>query len=194
MQMMKAGIPALALWAAMTVQAGAEVITLTPADPQPDPATLTEGLAVKYAYPPEVKSLRDAEHWLENAEPGEPLSGLKYIDTAEGEMTLTSTQATRVAAEITGFVHFSRPGPHKIDFYSNDGVQAWIGGEEVAKYDGRHPCEPAGFQDVNAPEAGWYELKIVYFQRLGSSCLLMKWDDLSEKPGWAKNEAFAYQK
>lgn len=110
MQMMKAGIPALALWAAMTVQAGAEVITLTPADPQPDPATLTEGLAVKYAYPPEVKSLRDAEHWLENAEPGEPLSGLKYIDTAEGEMTLTSTQATRVAAEITGFVHFSRPG------------------------------------------------------------------------------------
>lgn len=173
----------------------AEVITLSPADPQPDEAALAQGLAVKYAYPPEVRTLRDAEHWLDSdAKDGPPLTGLKYRDTLEGEETLTSGQATRVAAEISGYVKFSRPGPHKIEFFSNDGVRAFIGGEQVAEYDGRHPCEGGGFQEVNAPEAGWYEIKVIYFQRLSTACLLMKWDDLGDKPAWAKDEAFGYIK
>ncbi|MFV0472689.1 MAG: PA14 domain-containing protein [Pikeienuella sp.] len=175
--------------------AHAEMLQLQPADPQPDPATLAQGLAVSYAYPPDVKDLRDAEYWLgEGAKAGSPLSGLRYIDTLEGEEALTSGQATRVAAEITGYVHFARAGAHMIEFHSNDGVRAVLGGREVAFNDGRHPCETGGYQEVNAPAPGWYELKVTWFQRLGSACLLMKWDGGEGGMGWAKNEVFAYRK
>lgn len=169
-------------------------LRLTPANPQPDASELTQGLAVQYAYPPEVKTLREAEHWLGGKRPGEPLTGLYYIETLEGENALTSRQATRVVAEITGYVHFPKAGAQKLEFYSNDGLRVTLGGQEVSVHDGRHPCESPGYQDVDVPEPGWYEIHMLYFQRLNTSCLLMKWDVDSEKLGWAPDEAFAYRK
>lgn len=187
-------ISAAALFAALCLPASGEPLSLAPADPQPDAAALTQGLAVRYAYPPEVGSLQQATDWLDDARPGPPLSGLHYVDTAKGEVALTSRQETRVVADIAGYVRFERAGAHKIEFYSNDGLSVEIGGREVARHDGRHPCEGGGYQDVMVPAPGWYEIKALYFQRLGSSCLLMKWDGDSEKPDWAADEAFAYRK
>lgn len=78
--------------------------------------------------------------------------------------------------------------------FSNDGVSAELGGQEVAWYDGRHPCNSAGYQDVSVPEPGWYELKIIYFQRLETACLLMKWDGGEGGMAWAQDDVFAYRK
>ncbi|WP_340107910.1 hypothetical protein [Pikeienuella sp. HZG-20] len=194
MRAIRRTISTAALFAALCLPASGETLGLSPADPQPDAAALTQGLAVSYAYPPEVGSLQQAKDWLDDARPGPPLSGLRYIDTAKGEVALTSRQETRVVAEISGYVRFERAGAHKIEFYSNDGLLVEIGGREVSRYDGRHPCESGGYQDVTVPEPGWYEIKALYFQRLGTSCLLMKWDADSGKPGWAADEAFAYLK
>lgn len=184
---------AFAALAASSVAVAAQGLTLTPADPQPDPAALKPGLAVAYAYPPEVTSLREAREWLEaGAEPGPPLIGFDYPDTLEGEKALTSTNATRVAARITGYIRFDAPGTYDLDFESNDGLSVTIGGQEVSRYDGRHPCESGGASTVTAPEAGWYELEAIYFQRLSTSCLLMKWGEAGADLGWTPNDAFAH--
>ena len=183
---------AAAAFAALAHGAAAEPITLRPANPQPDAGALAPGLSVRYAYPPEVRFLREAEDWLESgAEPGPPLAGLRYRETMQGEPTLTARQATRVAAAISGFVRFERAGPHKVEFYSNDGLQVSIGGSVISKHDGRHPCESDGYHDVIVPEPGWYEIDLLYFQRLGGACLMMKWAAGDEKLGWAPDEAFA---
>lgn len=175
--------------AAAAFAAEADTIRLAPADPQPE--GLLPGLSVRYAYPPEVKSLDEARHWLDaGAEPGPPLSGLRYKETAEGEPTLTAAQATRVAAEITGFVRFDTAGPARVEFFSNDGLLVELGGVRVSKHDGRHPCESEGFHDVEIPAAGWYPIRLTWFQRLGGACLMMKDGGPEGKLGWAKDDRF----
>ncbi|QIE57094.1 hypothetical protein G5B40_17600 [Pikeienuella piscinae] len=195
MRAIRLAAPAIAAVMLFAANVEAETLQLSPANPQPNAEELAQGLAVTYAYPPEVKSIRDAEHWLGGARKvGPPLSGLHYIDTRKGDKVMTSEKATRVAAEITGYVRFERAGAHKIEFFSNDGVSAELGGQEVAWYDGRHPCNSAGYQDVSVPEPGWYELKIIYFQRLETACLLMKWDGGEGGMAWAQDDVFAYRK
>ncbi|MCR8827760.1 PA14 domain-containing protein [Pseudosulfitobacter koreensis] len=147
-------------------------LELVPADPQP--GDLNPGLAVRYAYPPDVKSLEQAARLVEDATPGTPLSGLDYRDTADGDLTLTSAQAHNVVAGISGYVRFDASGTYVIDFLSNDGLQASIGGQEVVYFDGRHPCEESEAVEVNVPVPGWYEIEALYFQRTGSACLHMR--------------------
>lgn len=185
------GLAAALAFAATTALAAP--IKVTPADPQPDPAKLVEGLAVKYAYPPEVKSLKEAEDYLDyGAEPGEPLIGFDYMDTEEGEMALTSKQSTRVAAAISGYLRFDAPGVYGIDFISNDGIQVDLAGQRISKYDGRHPCENAGVAEVDVPSAGWYEIEITWFQRLATSCLLAEWTPPGGELDWIPNENTAH--
>lgn len=173
----------------------AQPLKLTPANPQPAAADLAPGLAVKYAYPGDVKSLQDAKGWLDyGTEDGPPLVGFDYPDTLEGDLVLTSRQSIQVIASISGYIRFDTPGVHQLEFQSNDGLVVEIGGEEVSRYDGRHPCEAGGFQDVQIPEAGWYEIEALYFQRVGTACLLMQWGDPQTGLGWTPNDAFAHRK
>ena len=174
--------------ACLSVPAWAAALELTPADPQP--TALNDGLAVRYAYPPDVKTLAQAEALLSDAQPGTPLEGLDYRDTADGDMTLTSTSAHHVVAGISGFVRFDAEGTYVIDFLSNDGLKASIGGQEVVFFDGRHPCEESEAVEVNVPQAGWYALEAVYFQRTGSACLHMRAGQ--DAPEWMENGAFGH--
>lgn len=152
----------------------AEPLTLSPADPQPK--RLQEGLAVTYAYPSEkIRSLSDAAAALESSgRTGKPLAGLNYPDTKEGDLVMTARREYQVAAQITGYVRFDAPGTYEIDFLTNDGLQVALGGQEVALYDGIHGCETTRVTQVQVPEAGWYELDAVYFQKEGTSCLQMR--------------------
>ncbi len=163
-------------------------LELTPADPQP--TGLSDGLAVRYAYPPDVKTLAQAEALLDGATPGAPLAGLDYRDTEDGDMTLTSTSAHHVVAGISGYVRFDAEGTYVIDFLSNDGLKASIGGQEVVFFDGRHPCEESEAVEVTVPQAGWYPLEAVYFQRTGSACLHMRAGQ--DAPEWMDNAAFGH--
>lgn len=166
----------------------AEVLKLTPADPQPE--SLSPGLAVSYAYPKDVKTLEQAAKAAKSAEPGAPLAGLDHPDNTDGDMTLTSTKAYKVVAQINGYVQFEEPGTYTIEFVSNDGVQAHIGGQEVVFFDGRHPCEPGEPVQAEVPVAGWYDIDVLYFQRKGSACLSML-AGIGE-PDWMPNEAFGH--
>jgi hypothetical protein len=168
---------------------------LAPASPQPDPPGLRPGLAVTYAYPHDVQWLSDAEGALRfGAEPGPPLVGFDYVDTAPGEKALTSARAEHVAARIEGYVRFDRAGVWQLAFHSNDGLAVTIGGARVYVHDGRHPCETKGWEKVRVPEPGWYRLEAIWFQRLSTSCLLAEWLPPDGEKGWIPNEVFAHDR
>ena len=162
-------------------------LKLEPADPQP--ADLKPGLAVSYAAA-SVRSLAEAAEYIDEASPGLPLSGLDYRDTADGDPTLTFAKAHKVVADISGYVRFDEPGVYLIDFLSNDGLMVEIGGQEVVFFDGVHACEESDVAEVSVPEAGWYALKALYFQRKGSACLHMRAG--MDEPDWMPNEAFGH--
>jgi hypothetical protein len=170
----------------------AQTLTLTPADPQPSAGDLAPGLAVSYAYH-SVRTLQEANGKLGRAKPGPALPGLSYLDSDPGEMALTSDSAEKVVAAIKGYIKFEAAGTFDVDFISNDGILAYIGGQQVALLDGVHGCESAGVQSVEVPQAGWYEVEATYFQRKGSACLMMDWSvpgDLEPVP----DAAFAHRK
>ncbi|MEM6941840.1 MAG: PA14 domain-containing protein [Pseudomonadota bacterium] len=177
------------------VPVAAEPLQLAPADPQPDAAALSPGLAVSYAYPGEVRTLEDAAAALSKGRAGPPLRGLSYEDNNEGDLTLTSKKDQKVAAQISGFIRFEVPGSYTLNVFSNDGITMILGEQQVAFYDGVHACEPAGEQEVLVPQAGWYALEATYFQRKGTACLIMDWvagssDDADMVP--VPDTAFSY--
>lgn len=163
--------------AALAVFAGAvdaKPLKLKLASPQPD--AVTAGLAVNYAYPKDVKSLRDAYVALGvKSEAGTPLVGLDYLSSDDEPMALTSTKETKVAADIKGYIRFETPGVYTLEVYSNDGLDLSIGGQQIAKVDAKRACDPIGAVEVNIDEAGWYALEALYWQRKGGSCLIMEW-------------------
>lgn len=166
-------------------------VVLQPADPQP--THLKPGLAVRYAYPADVKSLKAAENALGyKAEQGAPIAGLDHRDTDIGEKVMTSKRAERVVADISGYVRFDTPGLYTIDFLTNDGLRATVGGQVVGEFDGRQPCEETFAVDVEVPEAGWYPLKALYFQRTNTACLHMRMGPQGKRPKWMPDSAFGH--
>ncbi|GHH00235.1 PA14 domain-containing protein [Pseudodonghicola xiamenensis] len=190
-----ASVAALAAWGLGAAGAVAAPLKLTPAEPQP--TGLKAGLAVKYAYlgppPQKIQSMSMAMQMLNSAKPGQPLRGLDYRDTDEGDPVLTHKYPYNVAADITGFIRFDAPGVYEIETWSNDGINAQIGGALVGDFDGRQGCEANQRVEVQVPKAGWYPLKFAYFQKYGSSCLMMKWGKSGQKLKWVPNEVLGWK-
>ncbi|WP_375227759.1 PA14 domain-containing protein [Roseobacter sp. S98] len=169
----------------------AEVLNLSPADPQPGAGSLSPGLAVEYAYPSDVRTVRDAKRALDRrSEKGPALRGLSYDDTKEGAPTMTAKKPMKVAAAITGYIKFDAAGSYTLDFLNNDGLELFIGGQLVADYDEVHACGYAGEMEVEVPSAGYYALEATYFQRKGTACLMMEWGPDSDGLELVPDSAF----
>ncbi len=175
----------------IAVAAQAAPLKLKPASPQPNPKS---GLSVRYAWagdpPAKIQTLGTAKQMLGSAKPGQPLRGLDYRDTNEGDPVLTSGKAFNVAADIRGYIRFDSPGVYEIETWSNDGIDARIGGQQVGKVEGRQPCEANQRVEVEVPQAGWYPLQISYFQKYSTACLMMKWGKKGSGLSWVPNSAF----
>ena len=172
-----------------------QAITLQPASPQPSKRELSPGLSVNYAIiSRSVRTIEQAKASLKKyGQRGFPLAGLNYDDTEEGEQVLTSEQSERVAAGISGYIHFKSAGNYTLDFLANDGLQITIGGQEVGFYDGIHPCGYVGEIKVNVPSAGYYPLDATYFQRKGTACLMMEWGPESDGLELVTSEVFFHK-
>ncbi|GFE48314.1 hypothetical protein So717_00670 [Roseobacter cerasinus] len=169
----------------------AEAVELSPADPQPAADSLSPGLAVAYAFPSDVRTVADAREALSRKSVhGAPLAGLSYDDNTDGDDTLTSGKATKVAADISGYIKFDAPGTYVLDFLNNDGLEISIGGQIVGFYDEVHACGYAGEIKVAVPEAGYYPLQATYFQRKGTACLMMEWGPDSDGLDLVPDSAF----
>lgn len=183
-----------ALAAALALIAGAALsapLKLQPANPQPSPKA---GLNVKYFgtgnQHKKIRDLSQAKNLLAKAQPGQPLRGLDYRDTNKGEDVMTFDGAYNVAAEVTGFMRFDSPGTYELETWSNDGIEAWVGGQQIGRVTGIQGCEANQRTAVEVPKAGWYPLKIIYFQKLGTSCLMMKSGKQGERFTWTPNNVF----
>lgn len=172
-----------------------QAITLQPASPQPSKSDLSYGLSVKYAMISSgMRTIEQAKTALKRyGRRGFPLSGLTYEDTKEGENVLTSEQSERVAADISGYIHFNSAGTYMLDFLANDGLEIAIGGKDVGFYDGTHPCGYVGEIKVEVPSAGYYPLEATYFQRKGTACLMMEWGAASDKLELVSSEVFFHK-
>lgn len=191
----RAAATAFAALAALAAAVGpaAAQIPLRPAAPQPDEASLKPGLAVRYAFPADLRWLGSAITALrDSGRPGQPLVGLDYPDKGLGQPTLTSSKAEFVAAEIKGFVRFDQAGVWQLEVHSNDGVALEIGGAAVDRFDGRRTCETNGWISVNVPSPGWYPVDAIFFQRYNSSCLMMRWQKPDGTREWTPQSAWAF--
>ena len=180
---------------ALAGAATAAPLKLTPASPQP--SNPKSGLSVSYAWagnpPAEIDNLSQARGLLRNgAKAGKPLRGLDYRDTNEGDPVLTFNKAFNVAADIRGYIRFDAPGIYELETWSNDGIDARIGGQQVGYFKERQPCDANQRVEVEVPKAGWYDLQIVYFQKYSTSCLMMKWGKQGGKMQWVPNNVFGY--
>lgn len=192
MKYRQTGAAALAL-ALIAGMANAAPVKLEPASPQP--SGLKSGLNVKYAWagkpPARIQSIGSAKSLLRSgAEPGAPLRGLDYRDTRKGDPVMTHPEHYNVAADIQGYIKFDAPGIYELTTYSNDGLEAWIGGQNVGNAGGSQPCTNNEQVEVEVPSAGWYEVKMFYYQKYGTACLMMKWGKSGEKLKWVPNSAF----
>lgn len=167
-------------------------LKLTPANPQP--GNLKSGLSVTYGYAADgkhIKFLSDARAMLKSgAERGKPLRGLDYRDTNIGERILTAKRDENVAALISGYIRFDKPGIYKIEFFTNDGLSASISGQRVGHFDGRQTCDSTFRTKVDVPSAGWYDFNALYFNRLNTSCLMMRWAPDGSPMKWVPNNVF----
>lgn len=191
---LRATVTALALAAVplTSTMTAAEPLKLTPADPQP--GGVKQGLSVRYGYSNgrDIRSLSDAASALRKSEAGPALRGLDYADTDPGEPTLTSKRDENVAAAITGYIRFDAPGTYEVDFYTNDGLDARIGGQQVGFFDGRQACDSTYVTEVEVPQAGWYTFEATYFNRLNTSCLMMRRAKKGKPLKWVPNKVFGY--
>lgn len=179
---------------ALSMVAGAALsapLKLQPANPQPSPKA---GLNVKYIgtgnQHKKIRDLSQAKSMLSKAQPGQPLQGLDYRDTNQGDNVMTFDGAYNVAAEITGYMRFDSPGVYELETWSNDGIEAFVGGQNIGYVTGIQGCEANQRTEVEVPKAGWYPLKIIYFQKLGTSCLMMKSGKKGERFTWTPNAVF----
>lgn len=147
-----------------------------PASPQPKASQLKPGLAVFYSF-----NFVRAIKWMlyytrdKKGEPGAPLPQLNY-KTGIGNV-LSSDRADGVMATIEGYIKLAKPGPYIFKANLNDGLRVTIGGKRILndpKWDvlGDRMTPPV---TVQIKKPGWYKLKVLYFERKGTSTLQLFW-------------------
>jgi len=148
--------------------------------PQPKETDVAPGLAVSY-WKMLVRDVQEVADIVGKRKPdiGAPLPKLDYkMKTGK---VLTSNQDDGVAAEILGYIKLDKPGQYTFVANSNDGVRVEIGGEKVLEDPDVHAdrFSPAGKVDV--AQAGWYALRVLYFERKNEATLQLFW----KEPGGA---------
>lgn len=158
---------ALALCLTVSVahaQKGGDIKGLKIADPQP--ANVVPGLSVSYRYGiiNNVSEMSDSV-----GEPGEPLPQLNY-NVGFGKV-LSSKREDGVQARIVGFLKLDKPGQWRFAVKSNDGVRMEIGGKMVYELAGVHSDTMSEVVTMTIDKAGWYPIKILYFEKRETSTL-----------------------
>lgn len=170
----------LGLGAATAAETGIKL-----ADPQPDEGALKPGLAIDYYYGDyhEIDELYDVMQSSDNPGKGEPLPSLNY-KVAEGRNVLTTKFQRFVGAHITAYLKFPAAGNYSLTVTSNDGVRFHLDGQMLWEDPDIHADRESDPIEVTLAAPGWVALDIGYFQRKGSSALILKW----KKPGAADYE------
>lgn len=162
------------------VSAADAIKGLLPLSPQPAADAVKPGLAVEYLYQKfyTLDEIYDADV---QPEPGKPIPVLDQVteQDASGEdkivNVLTSDQSMMVGAFIRGIIHFEDVGNYVLYLVSNDGARFWVGGVMIWEDPEVHFDRESDSLELAIAEPGWYELKIDYYQKKGTSALQLLW-------------------
>jgi hypothetical protein len=101
---------------------------------------------------------------------------LRTLDwSAEDGEVMTSGRADGVAARITGFIKFPEAGDYVLAIQSNDGARLTIGDTLIIDDPDVHPDRFSPNVTVRIAKSGWYPLRLLYFERKGTSTLELYW-------------------
>lgn len=166
---------AMVLAATLFMASGAQAWVAEPASPQPEAAALKPGLAVTYYYS-RFEHIDELESAIRRGEDATPGGALPTIDYKSGAgRALTSSAADLVGAHITGYVHFDKPGTWTLMVTSNDGVRLTVGGAMLHEDPEIHGDTDSPPLKLDLPEAGWYPIEILYYEKKGTSTLKLYW-------------------
>lgn len=146
-------------------------IAVTPVTPQPAADKIKQGLSVSYFF-----GLINNISEIPADAKGKAGPPLPHLDWNVGfKNVLTSDREDGVQAIIVGYIKLDKPGLWKFAVNSNDGVRLSIGGKKIYELPGVQPDVMSDVFEVNAPEAGWYALNILYFEKRNTSSLQLYW-------------------
>lgn len=80
-----------------------------------------------------------------------------------------------VGIRMRGFIHFPQKGEYTLQALSNDGILFFIGEELIISDPKQHSDQLSVKKSVQVSKAGWYPVRIDYFQRKGTAALQLFW-------------------
>lgn len=165
--------------------AGAQqpITGLQPMSPQPGPADLTPGLAVRY-YFAEWDFMWEMERSIRRQDgiQGAPIPVIDTFYEGYSKDVLTADRTQGVGALLNGLIHFDTPGVYHLAMWSNDGVRLEIGGQFIHEDPDKHSNRLSKNIPVEITEPGWYPININYFQKKGTWALDLLWFKPGEVP------------
>ena len=181
---------AAAIAAATTVAAPRQISLLKPAISTPQPHSLKPGLRVQYIH----GFIRHIDE-IPNGAAASDGGVLAMLDwNADDGEVMTSGREDGVAARITGLINFARPGAYVLAIQSNDGARLTIGDALVIDDPDVHPDRFSPNVTVQVEESGWYPMKLLYFERKGTSTMELYWQPPGTKGfDFVPAKAFAHR-
>ena len=97
-----------------------------------------------------------------------------------------------VGAQIRGLIHLDKAGEYVFRLQSNDGVRLWIGGILMHTDPEIHAARWSPDMSYEVATPGWYDFKLDYYQRKGTSALRLEWTPPGGEKEIVPPAAFAY--
>ena len=153
------------------------VAGLSPLKPQPADTSLVPGLAVEYFknyQPRDLIPLSNAQSRYKKGKRGKPIPFLNH-KFGMGERIFDSRAIRKVAMRMQGLVHFSQGGSYTLLGLSNDGLRIYIADQLIVDDPGVHGDRYSASVIIKITQAGWYPMKVEYFQRKNTAAIGFFW-------------------
>lgn len=120
-----------------------------------------------------IYELPGAEEERNTGWSGKPILQLNH---QFGRKTVFGSGSNRgVGMRMRGALHFPSPGNYTFQALSNDGILMFLGKTLVISDPEQHSDRLSGEGFVHIATAGWYPVRIDYFQRKGTAALKLYW-------------------
>jgi len=105
--------------------------------------------------------------------PGKPIAFLNH--RFDNSPVFGSGQNQGVGMELNGLIRLATIGPYRFKALSNDGLRVYIGGHLILNDPDVHGDRFCGPATLSVDQAGWYDIKVRYFQRKGTAAISLQW-------------------
>lgn len=107
--------------------------------------------------------------------PGKPILQLNH---QFGSKKVFDSGTNRgVGLRMNGYLHFGSTGVYELQALSNDGLILYLDGQTVITDPRQHSDRLSNIGYVTIEKAGWYTMKLEYFQRKGTAALKLLWKE-----------------